>query len=194
MKIIKNITAHEMARRFALGEVHSRFFFPHEESVEQETIQFLTSGDYTLERRGIERHWKSHGPFVDSLPKDTDWHLAKLNLSEDEFSIFHTVNVDGWIRYTNRSLKLIDAAIYLQANPGCDQRVDAIISAFKKNQFEFTGITLFGQKMEGPLTIVEGTARLVALYLNCFQKNIRALCDEEIQVVIGLSQAKWHFS
>lgn len=193
MDIIKNITSHEMARRFALGEVRSQYFFSQDESVKQETIQFLVSRDYATERLGIERHWRTRGSFVNSLPKDTEWCLVKLNFTEKEFSFFQTVNVDEWIKYTNGSLKLIDAANFLQTNPTCDPRVDSVILTFNESQFETVGITLFGQKKEGPLTIIEGTARLVTLYLNCVQKNL-PLCHENIEVVIGLSQEKWRFS
>ncbi len=194
MNIVENITEHEMDRRFAIGEVHSQFFFSPDESIIQETLSFLTSGDHELERRGIQRHWRSRGGFVNSLPEDTEWSLAKLRLTENEFVQLHTVNVNGWVSYTSGSLRLIDAAIFLQANPSRDPRVSAIISAFNQGQFEICGITFFGQTIEGPFTIVEGTARLVALYLNCVQKNTSPLCMEEIEVVLGLSHSNWHFS
>ena len=194
MNIVENITEHEMARRFAIGEVHSRFFFTPEESIRREALSFLTSGYHKLECRGIEQHWKARGTFVKSLPADTVWSLAKLRLSENEFAQLHTVNVDGWVSYTNGSLRLIDAAIFLQANPGRDPRVSAIISACNQGQLEICGITLFGQTLNGPFTIVEGTARLVALYLNCVQKNTSPLCTDEIDIVLGLSSSKWRFS
>jgi hypothetical protein len=136
---------------------------------------------------------------VKSLPADTEWSIAKLCLSENEFAQLrtvneHTVNVDGWVKYTNGSFELIAAAIYLQANPDCDQRVSAIISAFNQGQFQFCGITLLGQTLKEPFTIVEGTARLVVLYLNCVQKNTSPLCMDEIEIVLGLSPSKWRFS
>lgn len=194
MNIVEKLTEHEMARRFAIGEARSQFFFSQEELKKQETLHFLTSGDHDLERRGIQRHWKTRGSFVNSLPKDTEWSLAKLSLSEDEFARFRTVNVDVWLIYTNGSLMLIDAAIFLQENPSRDKRVAEVISACKQGQLEICGITLFGRALEGPLTIVEGTARLVALYLNCVQKNLSLLCAEEIEVVLGLSDSNWSFS
>ena len=76
-----------MARRFAIGEVHSQFFFTPDESITKETLSFLTSGDHELECRGIEQHWKTREGFVKSLPIDTAWNLAKLKLSEEEFDV-----------------------------------------------------------------------------------------------------------
>jgi hypothetical protein len=194
MNIKENITKHEMARRFAMGEVRSQFFFSQEEENKEETLHFLNSDNFNFERLGIQRHWKSRGNFVNSLPEDTEWSLAKLRLSEDEFVRLHTVNVDGWVSYTSGSLRLVDAAFFLQANPERDPRVSAIISACNQGQLEICGITLLGRTIEGPFTIVEGTARLVALYLNCVQKNTSPLCMEEIEVVLGLSHSNWHFS
>lgn len=194
MKILENITEHEMARRFAIGEVHSQFFFSNDESTRQEVLSFLTSGDYDLENRGIEHHWKSRGNFVKSLPTDTEWSIAKLCLSKNDFSQLYTVNRDGWVEYTNNSLRLIDAAIYLQENPDRDPRVSAIISACNQGQIELCGITLFSQTIKGTFTIVEGTGRLVALYLNCVQKNTSPLCKDEIDIVLGLSTSLWRFS
>ncbi|MCX5848405.1 MAG: hypothetical protein NTW65_03005 [Deltaproteobacteria bacterium] len=194
MNIIKSITAHEMARRFAVGEVNSQFFFSQDESIKNETLQFLTSGDYALECIGIQRHWESRGIFIKSLPKDTEWSLAKLRLSENEFAQLRTVNVDGWINYTSGSLRLVDAAIFLHSNPTIDPRVMAVISSCNQGMFEICGITLFGQSFERPLTIVEGTARLVTLYLNYVQKKSCLIYNNEIEVVVGLSHSNWCFS
>jgi hypothetical protein len=193
MYIVKNITKHEMNRRFVIGEVYSEFFPSRDELYKQETLNFLNSGDVDLEHIGIQRHWK-RGNFLNFLPNDTAWSLSQLRLSEDEFARLRTVNDGDWIKYTNRSLRLIDAAIFLQANPGSDQRVAEVISAFNRGQCEMCGITLFSDSLEGPFTIVEGTARLVALYLNCIQKKSTILCTEEIEVVFGLSHSKWRFS
>jgi hypothetical protein len=194
MYIVREITKHEMVRRFAIGEVYSHFF-SQDEPYRQETLNFLTSGNDELERCGIQRHWGwSRGAFVSSLPNDTEWSLARLRLSEDEFARLRIVNGGGWMRYTDRSLRLVDAAIFLQANPGCDRRVAEIISALNRGQCEMCGITLFSHSLEGPFTIVEGTARLLALYLNCIQKKSTILCTEEIEVVLGLSHSNWRFS
>jgi len=180
-----------MERRFAIGEVYSYYFCP-DELYRKETLNFLTSGDYALERLGIQRHWEwSRRDFVNSLPNDTEWSLAQLRLSEDEFARLRTVNDGGWISYTDGSLRLVDAAIFLQANVHVDQRVAAVISACNQGQCEMCGITLFGHTLEGQLTIVEGHSRLVALYLNSVQKQSTTLCTEEIEVVLGISCSKW---
>ena len=183
-----------MTRRFAIGEVNSGFFFSHDEANRKKTLQLLTSGDRSLESLGIQNHRRTRGHFVDSLPADTEWYLAKLCLSVDEFVQLQTVNVDGWIRYTNGSLKLIDAAIFLQTNPHTDPRVTDVITACNQGQIELCGITLFGRTLDGSLTIVEGTARLVAMYLACVQQRSHLLGMEEIEIVLGLSKENWSFS
>jgi len=194
MIILRKIDRHEMARRFAVGEVNSGFFFSPDEIDKKKTLQLLTSGDYNLECLGIENHRKTRGPFVDSLPRDTGWYIAKLRISENEFEHLHTVNVDGWVRYTNGSLKLTDAAIFLEANPEADPRVTEVIGACKQGRIELCGITLFGRTTDGPLTVVEGTARLVSLYLTQVRQRSCPLKLDDFEIVLGLSEANWSFS
>ena len=182
-----------MARRFAIGEVHSEFFYSKDESIKQETIKLLTSGNHELECRGIQKHTFRRRYIVD-LPNDTQWHIAQLRLSEEEFARLRTVKITGWEEYTNGSFKLIDAANYLDANPNRDPRVAAVISACEKGKLCMYGITLLGKTLTSPLTIVEGTARLVAIYLKCVQNKSSPLCTEKIEVVIGLSDSTWCFS
>ncbi|MCG6537998.1 MAG: hypothetical protein L7F78_25605, partial [Syntrophales bacterium LBB04] len=79
-------------------------------------------------------------------------------------------------------------------SPGEDRRVDPIISAFKKGQVEMAGITLFGSTREGPFTIVEGTGRLVAVYLRNIAEPFSPRLQDEIEVVLGLSATRWRFS
>lgn len=193
MIILRDIDRHEMARRFAIGEVNSGFFYSADEAERKKTLQLLTSGDYDLECSGIQRHQQTRGGFIDSLPRDTEWHLAKLPMSADEFEKLRTVNVDGWVRYTNGSLRLIDAAIFLEANPQADPRVTEIISACKQGRIELCGVTLFGGTTDGPLTIVEGTARLVSLYLTCVKQRSCPLSLEDVEITLGLSKARWSF-
>jgi hypothetical protein len=194
MIILREIDRHEMARRFAIGEVNSGFFFSPDETDRKKTLQLLTSGDHDLERLRIQRHQRTRGGFIDSLPRDTEWHLAKLPMSADEFELLRTVNVDGWVKYTNGSLRLIDAAIFLEANPEADPRVTEIISACKQGRIELCGITLFGRTTDGPLTVVEGTARLVSLYLTCAKQRSCPLSLEDVEIALGLSETRWSFS
>ena len=193
MIIQKKVDKHEMARRFAIGEVNSGFFFSQDATDKQKTLQLLVSGDFELECFGIQNHRRTRGHFVDTLPKDTEWHLARLRLSEDEFVRLRTVADDGWRKYTNGSLKLIDAATFLQTNPKVDSRVTAMIAACDQGRIELCGITLFGITLDGPLTIVEGTARLVALYLTCVKAMSCPLNLQDIEVILGLSAAPWSF-
>lgn len=194
MIILRKIDRHEMARRFAIGEVNSGFFFSRDEIDKKKTLQLLTSGDYNLECLGIDNHRRTRGHFVDSLPRDTGWYLAKLRMSEDEFEQLRTVNVDGWVRYTNGSLRLIDAAIFLEANPEADSRVAEVIGACKQGRIELCGITLFGRTTDGPLTVVEGTARLVTLYLTHVKQRSCPPILEDVEIALGLSEVNWSFS
>jgi len=177
-----------------MGEVNSGFFFSQDEVDRNRTLQLLTSGNYTDERSGIRNHQITRGGFIKSLPQDTKWYLAKLHMSEDEFGRLRTVNVDGWVNYTKGSLMLTDAAIFLEASPQADQRVTEIVDACKQGTIELCGITLFGRTTDGLLTVVEGTARLVSLYLTCVKQRSCQLNLEDIEVVLGLSETRWCFS
>lgn len=194
MIITRKIDIHEMERRFAIGEVNSGFFFSQDEAVKMRTLQLLASGNYADECSGIQNHKKTRGTFIDSLPEDTEWYLAKLRISEDEFRQLRTVNVDGWVNYTKGSLSLIDAAMFLEANPRADQRVTEVINACKQGAIELCGITLFGRTIDGLLTVVEGTARLVSLYLTCVKQQSCPVNLEEAEIALGLSETRWSFS
>ncbi len=194
MRIIRGISAHEMARRFAIGEINSNFFHSKDEPYKQETVRLLTSGDPTREVQGIQRHWQTRRAFVNSLPGDTQWNLARLDLAKDEFARLETIRDTGWINYTGGSLKLVEAANSLQLNPNRDPRVAAIVSACKQGKLDLRGITLLGQTDVGPFTIVEGSARLVALYLCCVLSTSSPICANDIEVVVGLSPTRWSWS
>ncbi len=192
MIILKKVDKHEMARRFAIGEVNSQFFFSEDEATKRETLRCLRSGDRELERVGIQSHWRTRGPFIESLPKFTSWHVATLGLDEAQFLTLRTVSDAGWMKYTNGSRKLVDAARFLHLNPDADRRVRAIVEAHQHGQAERCGITLLGKRRTGPFTIVEGTGRLIALYLtNIHAKPPLGFELKEIEIVVGLSWWNW---
>ena len=95
------------------------------------------------------------------------------------------------------------------APPPCDFKVirgtgysgDTILNSRMKHssvqeiiKYGVPRIRIGPQTLKGPFTIVEGTARLVALYLNCVHKKTSPLCLDEIDIVLGLSACKWSFS
>lgn len=194
MKIIRGITAHEMARRFAIGEIRSQFLLAPDKEYRDETLRFLTSGNPDFELEGIRRHQLTRGEFVNSIPRDTNWHLALLSLSNDEFARLRTINRDGWRTYSNGTLRLVDAATYLREDPSRDTRVAKIITACQWGTLEMLGITLFAQTVQGPYTIVEGTGRLVVLYLCCILSTSSLICTDEVEVILGISSTHWQFS
>ena len=194
MRIVSEISAHEMARRFAIGEVTSQFFASGDHRYREETLAFLASGDKGLELEGIRRHHKTRGSFVKSIPPSTRWHIARLELSMDEFQRLNTIRDTGWIDLTNSTLKLVDVAQLMEKDPGRDPRLAEVITACKRGRLELRGITLFGQTEEGSLTIVEGTARLVALYLACVLRKASPHCAQNVEVVLGISDTTWRWS
>ncbi len=188
MRIIRSVSSHEMARRFAIGEVNSSFFHSNDERHRQETLQLLQSGNLMSEIEGIRRHRLTRAALVDSVPSDTEWNLARINLSKEEFAQLQTIRDPGWINHTGGTLRLVDAATSLQADPGRDNRVTDVVSACKQGQLELRGITLLGQSLSGPFSILEGTARLVALYLCCVISTVGPYCGEDMEIMLGLSQ------
>ena len=183
-----------MLRRFAIGEVYSEFYDSPTDRHRQESFCLLTSGNSESEIEGIKRVLARRAEYVNSVPDGTRWYLAKLTISEKSFSDLRTINEPEWVRRSRGTKKLIDAAFFIRDCKGLDQRIDSIISGFKKSQVEMVGITLFGSTREGPFTIVEGTGRLIAVFL-CYIAELSSLSShDELEVVLGLSTTQWVFS
>jgi len=186
MKIVREITSHEMLRRFAIGEVFSEFYDTPTDEHRNKTLLLLKSGEQNKEIEGIKRALAKRQCLVKSLPP-AKWYLANLPLTHNQFSAIHTINDPGWVSYSGGTHKLIDAANNLRDAPGKDKRVDAIMSTFKQGNVEMQGITLIGQSKEGPFTIVEGNARLVSVYLCCMYEHSSPIRQSNIEVVLGIT-------
>lgn len=117
MNIIQEIGFHEMQKQWAIGEVKSQFFYSKDPAIQEETLLLLKSGDPSKEAEGIKRHQKKRGCFVGSIPADTKWFLASLDIAEDEFGGLRTIRDPGWEKYSRGSYLLCDAANYLIKNP-----------------------------------------------------------------------------
>ena len=194
MKIIREITFHEMLRRFAIGEVFSNFYHAPNNEHRKKMLHLLESGEQSLEIEGIERVLMGRQFLVNSLPQEAKWYLANLPITFDHFSEIQTINDSGWVSHSGGTQKLIDAAINLRDAPGTDIRVDAILSAFKQGSVEMRGITLMGKSEKEPFTIAEGHGRLVAIYLCCVDEESSPICKSEIEVVLGTTEIRWNFS
>ncbi len=196
MKIIREITFHEMLRRFAVGEVRSYSFYkaPNDEH-RKESLCLLMSGEQDQEHEGIHRVLEGRRSVVNNLLQlRLKYYLANLPITHSQFSVIKTYNDRNWVRYSGGTRKLIDAASYLRDAPGEDNRVDKIISAFKRGDIEMQGITLVKESETGFFTIFEGNARLVAVYLCCVDEQSSPICKSEVEVVLGISAISWEFS
>jgi hypothetical protein len=181
-----------MMIRFAIGEVRSNFFFSNDEAFRAETLGLLTSGDVLREDQGLRRHQESRGRFLESLPRDTRWHLAMLRTNRVEFDQLRTINDAAWLRYSRGTRRLVDAAAFLAGDERRDPRVSTISKQFPGN-VELRGITLLGKDPEGTSVIVEGTARLVAVCQRCLAGSGPGGCPDELEVVLGLTASKWQW-
>lgn len=196
MKILQEIARDEMHRRFAIGEVYSQFTPALDQAWQEETLRLLKSGDPLSESLGIKRGLARRDNYVESIPQDTKWYLAELSVMEQEFRQLRVVNDPEWVRRAGPEKSLVSAANFLSLNPGADPRVDSIAAAFQKNNVELIGITLFGKSETGPFTVVEGTGRLVAIYLNQLKPGVMAGAKplEIVEIVVGISNTHWMFS
>ncbi len=194
MKIIREITCHEMFRRFAVGETFSEFYHAPNDEHRKETLSLLKSGEQNQEIEGIKRALARRQFLVNSIPREAKWHLANFPVTPDQFYALQTINDPGWVRHSGGTQKLIDAATNLRDAPSTDPRVDAIVSAFKQGNVEMQGITLIGQSEEGPFIIGEGHGRLVSVYLCCVNEQSRQKRQSEIEVVLGITPIRWNFS
>ncbi len=193
MRTIRKASFHEVLLRFAIGEVNSDFA-PEDQEYRQRTLSLLVSGDPILESEGIERQLQLRRQFLHSIPTDTQWGLANLGLTKAEFSPLYTIREEGWIKLTGGTLRLIDAANLINSDPTRDRRIAAVVSSCKQGRLELRGVTLLTQTERGPFTIVEGTARLLALYLCCILGASSPHCSEDLEVAVGLSKSTWRWS
>ena len=110
-----------------------------------------------------------------------------------EMRLLKTIQDTGWTTYSRGSHILSDAANYLSTNPEADERVTSIVDGVREGHVELQGITLIAHSEAGPYVIVEGTARLVAVYVQCVIQQNRDLGDH-IEVVLGISEEVWQWS
>ncbi|SDM27261.1 hypothetical protein SAMN05421820_103376 [Pedobacter steynii] len=185
------VSRHEMLRLWAIGEVYVELLNPENKATANKALDLLNSKAPLLEKEGIEQVLKSHHwSLIDFIPKDTVWYRAVLEVNKFEFNKLNTLPVADLARITNNTFRLAYAATIVVKRPDLNPRINGIINAMKKRRQEvqFSGITLLAKGIDGPYTILEGNGRLISLYHLEFIEKLKISDNGEIEVLIGLSE------
>jgi len=186
MKLIEKIDRHEVLRRWAIGEVYSKFFNPLYESSREETLAMLLSGSHYLEREGIDTVLELKQGLVDSISLYINWYKAVLELNKSDLDLVYTLQLPGWERNTEGSYLISDAAKNIQQLPFLDSRVTGIYRALKEKKVKMEGITLLAVDKIGPYVAVEGTGRLTSIYMAQKLDNLDLLDNNQVEITLGL--------
>ena len=186
MKLIEKIDRHEVLRRWAIGEVYSKFFNPLYESSREETLAMLLSGNQYLEKEGIDTVLELKQGLVDSISLYINWYKAVLELNKSDLDLVYTLQLPGWERNTEGSYLISDAAKNIQQLPYLDSRVTGIYRALKDKKVKMEGITLLAVDKIGPYVAVEGTGRLTSIYMAQTLENLDILDNNQVEITLGL--------
>jgi len=186
MKLIEKIDRHEVLRRWAIGEVYSSFFNPQNESSRGETLAMLLSGNYYLEKLGLENVLELKQGLVDSISIHINWYRAILELRKSDLDMVYTLQLPGWERNTEGSYLISDAARNINDLPTLDPRVTKIFKAFKQQNVEMDGITLLAVDKIGPYVAIEGTGRLTSIYIAQQLNHLNLIKNNQLEISLGL--------
>lgn len=186
MKLIEKIDRHEVLRRWAVGEVYSKFFNPEYEEHREETLAMLLSGSKYLEREGIDLVLELKQSLVDSISFYITWYRAFLEINKSDLDLVYTLQLPGWERNTEGSFLISDAAKNIYDVPYLDSRVTGIYRALKNHNVRMDGITLLAVDKIGPYVAVEGTGRLTSIYMAQQLEHMNLLENNQIEVTLGL--------
>lgn len=186
MKIIEKIDRHEVLRRWAIGEVYSKFFNPLYKSGRQETLDMLLSGSRYLENEGINNVLEFKQGLVDSISLYINWYRAYLELSKSDLDLVYTLQLPGWERNTEGSFLIADAARNIKDVPHLDTRVTGIYKALKNKNVKMEGITLLAVDKVGPYVAVEGTGRLTSIYMAQQLEHLDLMDNNQVEITLGL--------
>jgi hypothetical protein len=186
MKLIEKIDRHEVLRRWAMGEVDSKFFIPIYETHKEDTLAKLRSGQTHLEQEGIETVLELKQGLVDSISKYINWYRASLEISKSDLDLVYTLQLPGWKRNTGGTFLLADAARNIYDRPKLDPRVHSIFAALKNNCVVMEGITLLAVDKIGPYVVVECTGRLTSIYIAQQIQRENLLKNNQVEVTLGL--------
>ena len=171
-----------MLLTFAIPEVNSNFASANEEE-RQRTLTLLTSGDSNLEVEKIERQLQQRRAFLDSIPDDAMWTLARLPLLPEDFGRLRTMREDGWIKVTEGTQMLLDATDSVRCQPSLDQRIANVISACKEGRLELRDVSPCSPRtMEGHSRLWKATPAF-----SHFTFAVSLLCPAHIVLKIS----KW---
>lgn len=190
MENFRPIGVDEMRRRFALAELDSSVFTKKDtaspngmiltEKEKEELRTKLLSGNCQEVSDAIGKH--RHGAYVYQniiLPRKVkDWYLADLDAIPDEFKNLQVVRTGYWRCISNGTYKLTEAANNLIKKESVDpqtKRIKDTISILNNgSSINLEGIILVCKESDestGPWEILEGHARLVAIYLQLMDKG-----------------------
>jgi hypothetical protein len=186
MKLVEEIDRHEVLRKWAIGEVYSRFFNPTEEVTRKKTLEMLQSNNYVLQKEGIDQVLEVKKGLINSMSLYIKWYKAILELTRSDLDLVYTLQLPGWKRNTNGSYLIADAAEMIYKTPKLDNRVNSIYQSFKKNGVCMEGITLLAVDKIGPYVAVEGTGRLTSLYILQQIEQIHILKNNNIEITLGI--------
>lgn len=186
MKLVRQITRHEVFRRWAIGELYSQFFSAPDEMEKRETFAMLTSEVISEEVDAINKVLQFKRELVSSLSPDIKWYSAVLPLKKKEMDLIYTLPGHGWKRYTKGSYELASAAKNLSNHTFRDERIEGILSGLKNREAELSGITLMASHRQGPFVAIEGNGRLTALYILRLLQESDSIAYEEIEVTLGI--------
>ena len=137
----------------------------------------------------IKRSRRGVGPI--SLSEKWTWYLASLTISAKEFASLYTNDDVKWRRYTNNTLRLIDAAGFLAGYPGEDRRIDGILGKLTCDCYvNSSGITLLKRDNGDGYDIEEGNGRLAAICIHYLIRKANEPRVSEIDVVVGLPRVR----
>ncbi|MCC8423669.1 hypothetical protein [Mucilaginibacter sp. UR6-11] len=190
MRLLEQITKHEMMRRWAIGEVHVDLLSSNSAEL-YKTLKLLLSQKIELEKEGINRALKyRHLCLIDCIAEDAAWYLAALDITQNEFNRLNTLTVPDLAMVTNNTYKINYGAHIIRQNPDLNPRISNIMNALRKKHrtVQLTGITLLAKNATGPFTIVEGNGRLISLYNILFNEGIALkFAKNDLQVVLAIS-------
>ncbi len=190
MELLKEITAREMLRRWAIGEAYVDFAADGDEGTLNERLTSLESDDLDVQKKATYSVLKQrHFSLMDCVPEDTIWYLCTLKTDKNTFGLLKNLFVPDLARITNNTYRIPYAAYITHAFPELNPRITAIAEAFRQGRdVSLSGISLLAKSTEGPFTIIEGNGRLTSLYQLLFNEKRTLSIPENLEVVLGISE------
>ncbi len=187
MKIIASTTDPHVVLEFLKAELNSERFSHvlkdalSSEETEETIISSPNLTDLTqnMQRElvlGRYRGWKRNQFIFHNFPSDVHWY--EIELTQNDISALLYINYSYWIKLSNGSKKVGDAAMTIamgkEVMEQSNQRFLEVANEIRANK-QFPKIILVSDSLEGDLTILEGHLRATAYALAETPKTIKAL-------------------